>query len=332
MKKIVGSLFLILVLLVVSSIAVGENFISPWKVVQTLFGVGNEMDTLVIWSLRLPRIILALLVGVALAISGALLQSIVRNPLASPDVIGVTNGAGLAVITFLYIFSTNGQSQSLTVSIQWLPLAAFIGATVVGLVVYLLSSKNGRVSTFTLVLIGIGMAMLSQSITTLMMMKSAIHQAAQANLFITGTVSRATWEQIAVLAPILLVLLIAIWMNVRHVNVQQLHEDTAMSLGSSVQKQRFFLLLLSTALAGSAVAFAGTIGFVGLVAPHIARRLVGSMFDSMVVVSALVGAIIVVAADLIGRTLFTPLDISAGVFTALIGAPYFIYILFKTKG
>lgn len=310
------------------STGTGEVFIGPIAVLRTLFGFGTEMNELIIQSFRLPRIIVALLVGTCLAVAGGMLQGLIRNPLASPDIIGITGGASVAVVLFLTLFSD--QNNSLTVSIQWIPVAAFIGAAIVGFVVYFLSWNKGS-SSIRLVLIGIGISMLAQSLTTLFMVKGPIYQAAQANVWITGTVYAATWQQVHILLPITIILLIISFISVRNVNIQELGDELATGVGSAVQKNRFLLLLLSTALTGCAVAFGGAIGFVGLIAPHIARRLVGSSFGALLPVSALIGGLLVLVADTIGRTLFSPLEVPAGVFTAAIGAPYFIYLLFKTR-
>jgi iron complex transport system permease protein len=312
----------------VISTSMGEVFISPLNVLKTFFGYGNDMENLFIYSFRLPRIIIALLVGICLAIAGAILQGLIRNPLASPDIIGISGGGSVGVVVFLMLFSN--KNNALTVSIEWMPVAAFLGATLIGLLVYFLSWKNGSTS-IRLVLIGIGLSMLTQSLTTLFMIKGPIYQAAQANVWITGTVYGATWEQVRTLLPVVTILLLVSMISVRNVNIQELGDELATGVGSAVQKNRLLLLILSTALTGGAVAFAGAIGFVGLMAPHIGRRLVGSSFGALLPVSALIGAILVMVADLIGRTLFSPLEVPTGVFTAAIGAPYFIYLLYKSR-
>ncbi|QGQ47912.1 FecCD family ABC transporter permease [Metabacillus sediminilitoris] len=329
-KALITSLILLVIVLTIFifSTSIGEVIISPLNVVKTFFGYGNEMENLFVYSFRLPRIIIALLVGICLAVAGAILQGLIRNPLASPDIIGITGGGSVAVVVFLMLFSN--KNNALTVSIEWMPVAAFIGTTIIGLLVYLLSWKNGS-SSIRLVLIGIGLSMLTQSLTTLFMIKGPIYQAAQANVWITGTVYASTWEHVRVLLPVVIILLLVSLISVRRVNIQELGDELATGVGSAVQKNRLFLLILSTALTGSAVAFAGAIGFVGLMAPHIARRLVGSSFGALLPVSALIGAILVMVADLIGRTLFSPLEVPAGVFTAAIGAPYFIYLLYKSR-
>jgi iron complex transport system permease protein len=325
---IIISLLIGLLFLAIVSTGMGDMKLSPIQVVNALFGNGTKLEMLVVNSFRLPRIITALLVGVSLAVAGAILQGLIRNPLASPDIIGLTGGASVAVVAFLAIYSDT--SNSLTISIKWLPVGAFIGATVVALLVYFLSWKNG-VSPMRLVLIGIGISALAQAITTLLMVMGPIFQASQANIWLTGTVYGATWDNVKILLPWTIILFLISFLLARKLNVQELGDELATSVGSKVQRQRFLLLIVATGLTGGAVAFGGAIGFVGLMAPHIARKIVGSAFGALIPVAALIGAILVVLADLIGRTLFAPIEVPAGVFTAAIGAPYFIYLLYKSR-
>ncbi len=326
---IIGSLSIGLLILLLISTGMGDMKLSPFKVITALFGNGTKMEMLVVNSFRLPRILIALLVGVSLAVAGSILQGLIRNPLASPDIIGLTGGASVAVVAFLAIYSDT--SNSLTISIHWLPVGAFVGATVVALLVYFLSWKNDGVSPMRLVLIGIGISALAQAITTLFMVMGPIYQASQANIWLTGSVYGSTWENVRILFPWTVLLFLITFVLARTLNIQELGEELATSVGSKVQRQRFLLLLIATGLTGGAVAFGGAIGFVGLMAPHIARKLVGSAYGVLLPVSALVGAILVVLADLIGRTVFAPIEVPAGVFTAAIGAPYFIYLLYKSR-
>ncbi|MDW4527930.1 iron ABC transporter permease [Rossellomorea marisflavi] len=327
LKKII-LLMVLTMLAVIISTGIGDMQIAPWKVVSVFFGGGSSIDQLVVTSFRLPRILIALLAGMALAVAGGILQGMIRNPLASPDIIGVTGGAGAAVVAFLTIFSN--KDNTLMVSIKWLPVAAFIGAAVIAFLVYFLAWKKG-VSPVRLVLIGIGISALTQACTTLLMIMGPIYRASQANIWITGTVNGSDWQDVWILLPWSIIFIFLSFMITRQLNIQELGEEVATSAGANVQRQRFILLLMSTALVGGAVAFAGGIGFVGLMAPHMARRLVGSSFGALLPVAALIGGLLVMLADLIGRTLFLPLEVPAGVFTAAIGAPYFIYLLFKTK-
>lgn len=326
--KVFSVMGIITVIVFILSTGLGEMKVAPLTVLKVLFGGGTDMERLVVTSFRLPRIIVALMVGISLAVAGAILQGMIRNPLASPDILGITGGAAFAVVGFLAYFSD--ENNALTVSIKWLPVAAFIGAGIIAILVYFLAWKNG-VSPIRLVLIGIGISSLMQALTTLMMILGPIYRASQANIWITGTVHGSTWVNVSVLVPWTMVLMVIALAMSRKINVQELGDEIAVGVGSHVQRQRFSLLMISTALIGSAVAFAGGIGFVGLMAPHMARRLVGSAFGALLPVSALIGGILVMIADLIGRTLFSPLEIPAGVFTAGIGAPYFIYLLYKTR-
>ncbi|MEK3975866.1 MULTISPECIES: FecCD family ABC transporter permease [unclassified Psychrobacillus] len=328
------AIFILMSLLVITGIVfivstgLGDMKLSPLTVLSVFFGGGSDLEQLVVQSFRLPRIIVALMVGIALAVAGGILQGMIRNPLASPDILGITGGASVAVVSFLTLFSDT--NNSLTVSIKWLPLAAFVGAVVIALLVYFLAWKNG-VSPIRIVLIGIGISALMQALTTLMMIMGPIYRASQANIWITGTVYGSSWNNVAILVPWTIIFIAIAFFMVKNINILELGDDIATGVGGRIQRHRFVLLLISTALVGGAVAFAGGIGFVGLMAPHMARRLVGSSFGALLPVSALIGGILVMLADLIGRTMFSPLEIPAGVFTAGIGAPYFIYLLFKTR-
>jgi iron complex transport system permease protein len=317
------------IVMMILSLGSGKMFISPPDVIKSIFGVGDDMNNLVVRMFRPPRILLAILAGAGLAVSGAILQGIIRNPLASPDIIGITGGAAFTTVGFLALYSD--RSNALTVSIHWMPLASFIGAVGMGFLVYILSWKRGGITPIRLVLIGIGIAAAMQALTTMMMIRGPIFTAAKANIWITGSLNGTNWTEIMTVAPWILITTAIAFIYARRLNIQELGEDLATNAGSVVQKDRLFLLFLSTGLAGGAVAFAGGIGFVGLMAPHIARKLVGSAFGALLPVSALVGAMIVLVADLAARTVFSPLEVPAGVFTSAIGAPYFIYLLFKSR-
>lgn len=323
---VISSLIMISFAVLVSSLTIGETPTSFLDVIKVFFGGGD--DSFVIMTLRFPRALIALLSGAALGMSGAILQAVIRNPLASPDIIGVTGGASAGAVLVITFFSD--MSSNLSVSLFWVPVAAFLGAVSIGLLIFLLSWKKG-ISPFRLVLMGIGFYTATQALTNLIMLMGPVFQAGQAKMWITGTVYGSNWDQVAVLWPWLAVFIPVSLLFARHLNVGQLGEDVIRGLGGNSSKQRILFLLLSTGLAGSAVAFAGGISFVGLIAPHAARRLVGSSYGALLPVSGLLGAIFVMVADLIGRTLMAPLEIPAGVFTAVIGAPYFIYLLIQNR-
>jgi iron complex transport system permease protein len=326
LEKKAVMIFLVLVclslLLFIMGLSVGSTFISPIAIVQQLLGIGNGEHTFVIETLRLPRMILSLLVGMALGVSGLILQGIIRNPLASPDIIGITGGASVAAVFFITYFSE--------VSLKWLPLIAIIGAGIVSLIIYLLAWKNG-VTPIRLVLIGIGVQAAMGALVTMMIVLSPTYSTSEAYIWLTGSVYGANWENVYSMLPWVLIFVPLALLFSRAVNVQELGDQVALGVGSRVQLHRFALLFVSVALAGSAVAFAGGIGFVGLIAPHIARKLVGRSFGSLVPVSALIGGLIVVLADVVARTAFLPLDLPAGVFVSGIGAPFFIYLLYRNR-
>ena len=217
-----------------------------------------------------------------------------------------------------------------TVSIHFLPVAAITGAATVSIVIYLLSWKRG-VTPFRLVLIGIGVAAAMKAIVMLMLVVSETAIATKSYLWLTGSLYGANWNDVYAMLPWLLLFIpVALYFS-RTVDVMELGDLLATGLGVHVQRKRVILLVISVALAGSAVAFAGGIEFIGLIAPHIGRKLIGRSFRMLVPISGLLGGILVVCADMIARTAFLPLDIPAGVFTAAIGAPFFIYLLYKGR-
>jgi iron complex transport system permease protein len=303
------------------SAGIGSMRIAPFDVLQALIGQGQDVHATIIGQFRLPRMVLSLLVGASLAVAGAILQGMIRNPLASPDLVGITNGASAAAVTFITL--TAGKY-----GVRWLPLWAIAGGTGAAFLIYMLAWKRG-VSPLRLVLIGIGLSSALSAITSVMLIASPLIVANQAMTWLTGSVYGAAWSSVRTLLPWTAVCLPLAFVLARQVNIQELGDDIAVGLGSRVQQQRFLLLALSVALAGSAVAMAGGIAFVGLMAPHLARRLVGPSFGSVLPTAALLGGLLVLLADLAGRTAFAPIEVPAGVFTAAIGAPFFIYLLRK---
>ncbi|MCH5585698.1 iron ABC transporter permease [Shimazuella sp. AN120528] len=330
MKKYVWIILcLILFCLVVISVGVGEAYISPLHVVKSFLGLGNPFDSLIIFQLRLPRIVLATLAGMAFAVAGCILQAITRNPMATPEMMGISGGASVAAVSIIMIFST--QNDALSISLNFLPLFAFLGATLVALLIYLFAWKKG-VSSLRLVLVGIGFYILMNALVNLIVLIGPLFRAMQAKTWLTGSIYGTTWKEVMVLLPWLAVLLPIAYLFSRSLTIHELGENTAIGLGMKIKTERFFLLILCTSLTGAAVAFVGGITFIGLIGPHLARRLVGNDYRFILPVAALIGAIMVVGADLIGHTLLAPKEIPAGVFTALIGVPYFLYLIYRSKG
>ncbi|EJL43933.1 iron ABC transporter permease [Brevibacillus agri] len=306
----------------VVSLGMGEMKIAPLDVVKVLLGIGSEENALVVQQFRLPRILIAVLVGAALAAAGAIMQGIIRNPLASPDVLGVAGGASVAAVGFLLLFET--------ASIKWLPPTAFLGAMLTTFLLYALSWKKG-VTPLRLVMIGVGIKIAAGALVTILIMFSPFLLQNKALLWLTGSIYGVDWNDVFMILPWVVILIAVAAVLARRVNIQQLGDDVATSLGSALQWDRFLLLMICAALTGTAVSVGGDISFVALLAPHIAKQLIGPSFGGALPLSAFLGAIIVLAADLIARTAFSPIEVPVGVFTSAIGAPFFIYLLYKNR-
>ncbi|UDM08170.1 iron ABC transporter permease [Halomonas sp. NyZ770] len=304
------------------SISLGSFPTTFMQVIRALAAPQGSDIAFIVWELRLPRTLLAILVGAALAMAGAVLQGIVRNPLASPDVIGITSGAALAAVMFLALLGS--------LSIDWLPVAAMLGAMVSALLVFSLAWKNG-LHPSRMVLVGIGMAAAMGACTTLLIVTSDDSAAMSAYVWLTGSLYAAQWSDVRGILPWLLVATPVCLALARHADVMMLGDDVAEGLGVAIIRSRLSLLACSVALVGAAVAYAGALSFVGLIAPHVAAKLVGRSLMRLIPASALVGALIVLYADLLGRVAFLPKDLPAGIFVAGIGAPFFVYLLHRTR-
>ncbi|KAA9001890.1 iron ABC transporter permease [Affinibrenneria salicis] len=305
------------------SLSAGKVMLSPLAVLRILYFDSDPALTFIVGQLRLPRILMAGLVGAALGVSGLILQSIIRNPLASPDLLGITSGASSAAVLYLSFFS-------LALGPQYLPLAAMSGAGLAMLTVWLLAWRQGA-SPLRLVLIGVGVSALLGAVTTFILVFSPLTTTLSAYVWLTGSVYGTSWPETRMMAGWLLAILPLLILLSRQVMAQQLNDDLARGIGVRVQQQRAGLLLASVALAGTAVAWGGAMAFVGLIAPHIARRLLAPGFAALAVMTACCGAILVMLADLAGRLLFLPADLPAGIFVAVAGAPFFLYLLIKQR-
>lgn len=311
------------------SLSVGQRYISIFKIIPIVFGAGDAGDTLIVNTLRLPRTLSAFFVGTSLGLSGVILQGVVKNPLAAPNIIGITDSGSVGALIFLTLF-TDPKNNSLTTSIFYMPVFAFAGAFSAVLIVYMLAFKKG-VTPYRLIMIGIAIAGAAKAVTSILIINGPVIFIKEAQTWITGTVYGTNWTHVKLLSIWFLVFFILSIVYIRELNIQNLNDGIATGLGSSVEKNRFILMVLSAALAAGAVAVGGGVSFVGLIAPHICRKLTDSSFENIVPLSSLVGGIIVVLSDTAARTLFYPLDLPVGIFTAGIGAPFFIYLLIKNQ-
>ncbi|WP_322906608.1 iron ABC transporter permease [Paenibacillus campi] len=309
------------------SMNTGFTKMSPFEVLRTLFGGGTAREQLILFQFRLPRIVIALLVGIGLAVAGAILQGVSRNALADPGILGINSGAGLAVVLFVVV---NPLRES--ASPMLLPVLALIGAFAAAAGIYWMAyKKNKGISSSRLVLSGIAMA---TGINALMIVLTLQLDPNEFNFIATwqaGSIWGSNWQFVLALLPWLIVLLPAVLWKARQMNVFSLGDDTATGLGSYLGRQRLWLLVIAVALSAACVAVSGGIGFLGLLGPHIARRLVGPRYEHVIPVSALIGAVLLLVADMIGRTLMDNSEIPAGVMVAVIGGPYFLYLLSRSR-
>jgi iron complex transport system permease protein len=309
---------------IVVNVGQGEYPIAIVDAIQTLLGIdtGNPDLSFVIQTLRLPRTLVAFLVGVSLAISGAIFQGLTRNPLADPSIIGINAGASLAAVATIVLFPA--------APVATLPITAFIGALFMAALIYGLAG-TGQNSPMLLILLGIGLSAIASACTSLMISLGSISTVSQALVWLAGSVYDRTWDDFFALLPWAIGGSTLALGLTRELNVLHLGDEIATGLGSRVTWQRAQLVIVAVALAGSAVATAGTIGFVGLIAPHIARQLVGGNYRQILPVAALVGGMLVTLADAIGRTIFAPIELPCGVVLAAIGAPFFLYLLIQNR-
>lgn len=317
-----ATLSLLLVGAVVVSVSYGEYQIAPADVFRAILGLEtNEAnDRLVVYNFRLPRILLSLLVGSALATSGAMMQGLTRNDLADPGLLGINSGAGVLVVGYLTYAAAPNPAV--------LPWLALLGGLVAAAVVYTLAGLGDN-SSGRLLLVGVGVASLGGALMGYFLTQLTLDNAQQAYIWLTGSVYASTWPEVRLLFFWLVALFPATFLLARPLNVLNLGPEVAISLGSRLELYRLLLIILSSALAAVTVTVAGTIGFVGFIAPHIGRRLVGPAHEGLLLATALVGGLLLVLADLASRWAIAPSALPLGVTTAVVGAPYFAYLLYK---
>ncbi|MFD3437375.1 FecCD family ABC transporter permease [Streptomyces sp. NPDC058685] len=314
-----AALAVVLAAVCVAYLCVGESFVAPGEVVRVLLGRPSA-DELVVGTLRLPRMTVGLLVGAAFGIAGALIQTVARNPLASPDIIGISQGASALTVGAMTFGLT-----SYTV----LPYLSVAGGIAAAALVYLFAWRGGLHAT-RFVLIGIGFAIALRSVTTLFLTKGDVLVAQQAQIWMTGSLNGRGWEEAAPLGWLLLALVPAILWAARAQRTVSLDDDTATALGVRLGRVRLGLVLVGVVLASVATGAAGPVDFVALLAPQIARRMTRTA-QIPLVSSALMGAVIVVLADLLARKLLAPTELPVGVLTAAVGAPYLIWLIVRSR-
>ncbi|WP_017328320.1 iron ABC transporter permease [Synechococcus sp. PCC 7336] len=306
------------------SIAWGTETIPPLDAAKALLGLesASPADLFVVRSLRLPRSLAAFLVGIGLGTAGTILQGLTRNPLAAPGIIGINAGASLAIVLSLVLLPT--------LPVGGLPIVAFVGSLLMSAAIYLLAWDSRDSSPVRLILVGIGLSLAAGALTSLLLALGGINRVSLALVWLVGSVYGRNWNHILALLPWLIASIPLTLALAPELNILSLSEPVAKGLGLRIQRSRTLLLVTAAALSGASVATAGTIGFVGLLAPHLARRLVGPSHLELIPTAALTGGLLVLTADGLSRVLFPTVEMPCGIMTVGLGVPYFLYLLVKS--
>ena len=299
-------------------------------IVHEVLGVGQpqpQLETTVVMTLRLPRVLFGVLVGAALAVSGASLQSLLRNPLAGPGIIGVSGGASMgAVAAIVLLPSLSG------IAVAWVvPAAAFLGGLLVTSVIYALARPRAGSGTARLLLVGIAIGSAAAAVTGFLTYAADDDELQTVVFWQMGSLGHLDWIKLAVAAPVIIGCCIVLTLLARHLDLLSLGDRQARHLGLDVARTRKIVIAMAALLTGTSVAFTGTIGFIGLVVPHLARLLCGPPHRRVLPVSAVLGALLIVFADTLSRTIAPPDEVPIGLFTAALGAPFFLIVVLRTK-
>lgn len=315
-------LIIILFAIITVSMTVGDFKMPPLQFLKTLFGMGNETDTMVLYEFRMPRLLVTILCGAALSLSGALLQSITKNPLADPGIIGINAGSGF-FIALLMIFMPVDSSNFVYV----LPLFSLIGGLITAATVFLLSSSKRGLNPMQMILIGVG---LSTALSGAMIMMTSTFNKEDVEFiskWLGGNIWGDTWPFVWMIITVLIITIPILLLKLDILNILNTHEHISTGLGIRINRERLVILIISVMLCASAVSICGSIAFVGLIAPHIARQLVGPRHQVFIPITILLGAILLSFADTLGRLLIEPAGMPAGIIVSIIGAPYFLYLM-----
>lgn len=335
-RATIGLLVVVLIVVSLFSLTTGASDVSVRDVLAGWL-MGDESalsarDRIIIYDIRLPRIAMGILIGAALAVSGAVMQGLFRNPLADPGIVGVSAGAGLGAITIIVLGSTVLGPLLALFGIYTLPLAAFAGGLATTLVLYRVATRHGRTSVATMLLAGIALAAMAGAFSGVLISIADDRQLRDLTFWGLGSLAGATWSKIAAAGPIIIVSLVAAPFMARSLNAMALGEATAYHLGIPVQRFKNVAIVTVAAATGASVAVSGGIGFVGIVVPHLLRLLIGPDHRYLLPASALLGASLLLLADAVSRTIVAPAELPIGIVTAAVGAPFFLWILLRRRG
>jgi iron complex transport system permease protein len=317
-----GTLSVLCLAVAFATMGLGAVRVPQPHAIEALFGHGTVDQVRTIRDYELPRILMAFLIGTGLAVSGCVCQGVTRNPLAAPEIIGVVKGAALGSVFLLLAFPT--------AALSYLPPAAFAGGLGAMVIVYLVSYKDGATTPVRLALVGIAVSAFCDAIIRYVMIDEA-HGIGAALVWLTGSLAAIDMKRVWETLPWVAVLVPLVGFYAYRLDLLQLGDDMAHGLGVAVERTRRLTLLFAVLLASVCVAAAGSLLFIGLIAPHMARRLVGSRHAVLLPAAALIGTLMLLVADAIGRGADPPIELPAGMVTAVIGAPYFVYLLTRSQ-
>jgi iron complex transport system permease protein len=326
-----------LVAVAVISLGVGPAGLPLGRVIEVLAAGPNAThlpmgDVLIVWQIRMPRVILGALIGASLAVAGAVLQGLFRNPLADPGLVGVSSGAALGAVSTIVLGPGMLAPLFAVLGVFALPGASFLGGLISTILLYAIATRRGRTSVATMLLAGIAIAAFAAAGTGLLVYVASEQQLREITFWTLGALSGASWTKLTVSGPVMALVLIAAPALGRGLNAIVMGEAVAFHLGVPVQRLKRLAIFLVAAATGAAVAVSGVIGFVGIVVPHLLRLAMGADHRPLLPACALLGAILLLLADMLARTLVAPAELPIGIITAAIGAPFFLWMLLRNRG
>lgn len=308
------------------SLNLGSFAIEPMDVIKTIIGQGQKNHEIAIFKLRLPRIVIAILVGTALATAGTILQGVTKNDLADSGILGINSGAALFVVVYMFLMNGNVYEGMSNFTIFTMPIVALSGALFGAFLIYILAFKKG-ISSQRLLLIGIGINVAFTSILTIFQLKFTTQEFNRVMAWTSGSIWGSNWNYVIAILPFIAIFMVFSIYKSRYLDVLNLGDEISIGLGINVEKEKRRLIVYAVILSGVATSVAGSISFLGLVSPHIGRKLVGPKHKRLIPISALIGTLIILVADTISRNLLAPIEIPVGIVISIIGVPYFIYLM-----
>ncbi|MBR9843103.1 MAG: iron ABC transporter permease [Rhodobacteraceae bacterium] len=333
-RLLMGALVVMLCITSMASLAVGASGTSLWQSLLDL-AMGRDLslrDRVVLWDIRAPRTFMGILVGAALAMSGAVMQGLFRNPLADPGIVGVSSGAGLGAIMAIVLGGLLPAAITNQIGFYLVPLAAFFGGWASTMLLYRVSTRKGRTSVATMLLAGIALGALTGALSGILVYIADDAQLRDLTFWGMGSLAGATWAKLFAAAPLMFLSMAVAPFLARSLNGLALGEAAASHIGIPVQRMKNIAILTVAGATGAAVAVSGGIGFVGIVVPHLLRLMVGPDHRYLLINSGLLGAALLLMADVVSRTIIAPAELPIGIVTAVLGGPFFLWILLRQRG